>query len=94
MGRAFEDPSLHGFTPPDPELDPEVAEWFLSGPWLPEEGLVQEFELPERYLADRPPKFEQLKRNLWVSRRPPKRQSKEEISICSCTYVGVLWGLG
>jgi hypothetical protein len=74
-------------TPADPDLDGPALEWFLSGPCVPEpegRGPAQYFDIPQQMLMDRPPKFEMLQRNMWVSRRPPKRVNKDEISICSC----------
>lgn len=58
---------------------------------------VEIFQLPKAWLLARPPKFETLRRNLWVSMPKPKRLPADEVSHCTCrpTYIvaGGFWAL-
>lgn len=88
----------HVITPPNPALDAQVANLLLrpEGPRLPlQQGLPDTgFRLPREMLLNRPPKFEWLKRNSFVSRERPKRLAKHDVHVCNCRYVGmdILWG--
>jgi len=83
--------AAHVITPPNPPLDAEVANLLLqpSGPVLPmRTGLADTgFRLPRELLMNRPPKFEWLKRNIFVSRERPKRLAKNEVHVCNCRCV-------
>lgn len=81
----------HMITPPNPALDAQVADLLLrpDGPRLPLQlGLPDTgFRLPRELLLNRPPKFEWLKRNTFVSRERPKRLAKHDVHVCNCRYV-------
>lgn len=53
-----------------------------ANPLLPPNPEI--FQLPKGWLMNRPPRYEPLKRNVWVSKPRPKRQPKDEISVCMC----------
>eukprot|EP00879_Flechtneria_rotunda_P017339 GHRR01018163.1.p1 GENE.GHRR01018163.1~~GHRR01018163.1.p1 ORF type:complete len:1141 (+),score=450.05 GHRR01018163.1:168-3590(+) len=79
--------AAHMLTPPNPQLDALNAHLLQLGPVLPEQQLGQldsGFTLPREVLLNRPPKFEWLKRNLFVSKERPKRLPKDEVSVCNC----------
>jgi hypothetical protein len=80
--------AAHTITPPNPALDAIVAELLLrpDGPRLPlQQGLPDSgFRLPRELLMNRPPKFEWLKRNTFVSRERPKRLAKHDVHVCNC----------
>jgi hypothetical protein len=42
------------------------------------------FRLPGPWLQARPPQYETIPRNLWVSKQRPKRLMKSEINVCMC----------
>lgn len=80
--------AAHVLTPADPVLDPAVGRLLLDHePVLP---LAQDnylgFQLPREMLMNRPPRFEMLKRNLFVSRERPKRLPKDEVQVCCCRW--------
>jgi hypothetical protein len=83
--------AAHTITPPNPALDAVVAELLLrpDGPRLPlQQGLPDTgFRLPRELLMNRPPKFEWLKRNMFVSRERPKRLAKHDVHVCNCRWV-------
>eukprot|EP00798_Chlamydomonas_sp_ICE-L_P026932 gene26932-4554_t len=43
------------------------------------------FCLPKEWLANKPPEYDPIRRNIWVSLPRPKRLNKVEFSICMCT---------
>ncbi|GIL75955.1 hypothetical protein Vretifemale_5643 [Volvox reticuliferus] len=56
--------------------------WPQLEPLLPPHD--QSFALPRDWLVTRPPRYEPVKRNVWLSRNKPKRLPKDEINICAC----------
>uniref|UniRef100_A0A383VK44 Histone-lysine N-methyltransferase n=1 Tax=Tetradesmus obliquus TaxID=3088 RepID=A0A383VK44_TETOB len=80
--------AAHVLTPPNPRLDHLVAALLLENePQLPMVSHGEAdlgFQLPREMLLNRPPKFEYLKRNLFVSRERPKRMPKDDVSVCNC----------
>eukprot|EP00878_Enallax_costatus_P012229 GHUV01012772.1.p1 GENE.GHUV01012772.1~~GHUV01012772.1.p1 ORF type:complete len:999 (+),score=387.95 GHUV01012772.1:221-3217(+) len=84
--------AAHVVTPADPVLDPVVGRLLLdNAPVLPNPTEAHYgFQLSREMLLNRPPKFEMLKRNLFVSRERPKRLPKDEVSVCCCRVKKVL----
>jgi histone-lysine N-methyltransferase SETD2 len=80
--------AAHVITPSNPQLDQQVLDLLLNpaGPRLPmQQGLPDTgFTLPRELLLNRPPKFEMLRRNVFVSRERPKRLAKNEVQVCNC----------
>jgi hypothetical protein len=78
----------HVITAPHPALDAAVAALLLRGPGpvLPAQAGAPDtgFVLPRQLLLNRPPKFELLKRNTFVSRERPKRLAKHDVHVCVC----------
>ncbi|EFJ47578.1 histone H3 Lys 36 methyltransferase/ASH1 [Volvox carteri f. nagariensis] len=60
----------------------EVFRWPQPEPLLPAQD--QSFALPRDWLVTRPPRYEPIRRNVWLSRNKPKRLPKDEINICAC----------
>ncbi|KAJ9527214.1 hypothetical protein QJQ45_025473 [Haematococcus lacustris] len=56
--------------------------WPAVEPLLP--AAPQDFMLPKPWLIVRPPRYEHIRRNVWLSRPRPKRLHKEEINVCMC----------
>jgi len=56
--------------------------WPEEEPLLPEEP--EPFLLPKVWLLARPPRYEHIKRNVWVSRMRPKRITSKDVSRCTC----------
>jgi hypothetical protein len=77
-------------TPPSAELDPLVARLLLeSEPLLPATDAADAgFVVPREILLNRAPRFEWLKRNVFVSRERPKRMAKDDQQVCNCRCVG------
>lgn len=51
------------------------------------DGEPAEFQLPSGILRDRPPVYEQVKRNVWTASaagQRPKRLPKDDIEVCCC----------
>lgn len=49
------------------------------------EGEPCDFKLPQDVLRDRPPVYEQVKRNVWTAGAPrPKRLPRDDIPVCCC----------
>lgn len=74
------------FTPPPetPPLSPPgwIAQFLESGPRLPEQP--EPMKLPRSYWMNKPPQYEEVQKNKYVSRSRPKRLHKEQINVCSC----------
>lgn len=74
---------------PQPYRVPRRRRTEVSGfQWPREEPALpaghDHFYLPRDWLMARPPKYEPIKRNVWVSASRPKRHRKDEVHVCQC----------
>mmetsp|Transcript_21384 Transcript_21384/g.64125 ORF Transcript_21384/g.64125 Transcript_21384/m.64125 type:complete len:1271 (-) Transcript_21384:161-3973(-) len=56
--------------------------WPECGPLLPD--CQESFVPPGEWLNVRPPQYEHIKRSVWLSKRRPGRQHKDNVSVCYC----------
>lgn len=61
-----------------------AAQWPAAGPMLP--AHPEGFALPDavRLLPRHPPKYESLRRNVYVGVPPPRRRHKDDVDTCMC----------
>uniref|UniRef100_A0A7S0S5E0 Histone-lysine N-methyltransferase n=1 Tax=Chlamydomonas leiostraca TaxID=1034604 RepID=A0A7S0S5E0_9CHLO len=68
---------------------PRMPRAEIAGFRWPEQDLLlppvaESFSLPKAWLLARPPKFDELRRNQWVSQPKPKRLPEDEVQHCMC----------
>jgi hypothetical protein len=66
------------------ELDDlgDLRALFAQAPRLPEASA--DLDLPAEFNMVRPPKYEHLRKNLWVAKKNFKRQHRDDVNVCCC----------